>query len=130
MVGMVWQGGERQCEERGDDHLRDEEGEQPLDTAKRELAEEIAKQAESWELVMSFLTSPGFSDERVHLYLATGLTFGEPRADGVEEQSMTVERLALTEVVAAINDAHRKADEEMAQKMGGMLPPGMKLPGM
>ena len=33
-------------------------------------------------------------------------------------------------IVAAINDAHRKADDEMAQKMGGMLPPGMKLPGM
>ena len=33
-------------------------------------------------------------------------------------------------IVAAINDAQRKADEEMAQQMGGMLPPGMKLPGM
>jgi len=33
-------------------------------------------------------------------------------------------------IVAAINDAHRKADEEMSQKMGGMLPLGMKLPGM
>jgi hypothetical protein len=33
-------------------------------------------------------------------------------------------------IVAAINDAHRKADEAMAQTMGGMLPPGMKLPGM
>ncbi len=33
-------------------------------------------------------------------------------------------------IVAAINDAHRKADEEMAQKVGGMLPPGMKLPGL
>ena len=33
-------------------------------------------------------------------------------------------------IVAAINDAHRKADEAMAQSMGGMLPPGMKLPGM
>ena len=30
-------------------------------------------------------------------------------------------------IVAAINDAHRKADEEMSQAMGGMLPPGMKL---
>ena len=30
-------------------------------------------------------------------------------------------------IVAAINDAHRKADEAMAEKMGGMLPPGMKL---
>ena len=33
-------------------------------------------------------------------------------------------------IVAALNDAHRKADEEMAKSMGGMLPPGMKLPGM
>ena len=33
-------------------------------------------------------------------------------------------------IVAAINDAQRKADEEMSQKMGGMLPSGMKLPGM
>ena len=30
-------------------------------------------------------------------------------------------------IVAAINDAQRKADEAMAEKMGGMLPPGMKL---
>ena len=30
-------------------------------------------------------------------------------------------------IVASINDAHRKADDEMASKMGGMLPPGMKL---
>jgi DNA-binding YbaB/EbfC family protein len=33
-------------------------------------------------------------------------------------------------IVAAINDAQRRADEQMAQAMGGMLPPGMKLPGM
>jgi DNA-binding YbaB/EbfC family protein len=30
-------------------------------------------------------------------------------------------------IVAAINDAHRKADDALAQQMGGMLPPGMKL---
>jgi nucleoid-associated protein EbfC len=30
-------------------------------------------------------------------------------------------------IVAAVNDGHRKADEEMQKKMGGMLPPGMKL---
>jgi DNA-binding YbaB/EbfC family protein len=33
-------------------------------------------------------------------------------------------------IVAALNDAHRKADEEMTKNVGGMLPPGMKLPGM
>jgi hypothetical protein len=33
-------------------------------------------------------------------------------------------------IVAAINDAHRKADDEMQKNVGGMLPPGIKLPGM
>ena len=33
-------------------------------------------------------------------------------------------------IVAALNDAHRKADEDMQQKMGGMLPPGLKIPGL
>ena len=32
-------------------------------------------------------------------------------------------------ILAAINDAHRKVDEELQKQMGGMLPPGMKLPG-
>ena len=32
-------------------------------------------------------------------------------------------------IVAALADAHRKADEQMQQAMGGMLPPGMKIPG-
>ena len=32
-------------------------------------------------------------------------------------------------IVAALADAHRKADEDMQRQMGGMLPPGMKLPG-
>ena len=33
-------------------------------------------------------------------------------------------------IVAAINDAHRKADQEMSTNVGGMLPPGMKIPGL
>jgi nucleoid-associated protein EbfC len=33
-------------------------------------------------------------------------------------------------IVAAFHDAQRKVDEEMAQNLGGMLPPGMKLPGL
>jgi 8-oxo-dGTP pyrophosphatase MutT (NUDIX family) len=49
-------------------------GESPLDTGKRELAEEIGKQAGRWEELFSFYTSPGFSDERVWLYLATDLS--------------------------------------------------------
>ncbi len=49
-------------------------GEPPLETARRELAEEIGKQAGTWEEVKAFYTSPGFSDERVWLFLATDIS--------------------------------------------------------
>jgi ADP-ribose pyrophosphatase len=49
-------------------------GESPLQTAQRELGEEIAKQADAWQEILSFYTSPGFSDERVWLFLATDLS--------------------------------------------------------
>ena len=58
---------------------------------------------------------------------------------GKQVQSITIDPEVVSKddvvmlqdlIVAAINDAHRKADEAMAEKMGGMLPPGMKLPGM
>ena len=58
---------------------------------------------------------------------------------GKQVQSITIDPEVVSKddvgmlqdlIVAAISDAHRKADEEMAQKMGGMLPPGMKLPGL
>ncbi|MHB8659430.1 MAG: NUDIX hydrolase [Solirubrobacteraceae bacterium] len=48
-------------------------GEQPLAAAQRELAEEIGRWAANWEELFCFYTSPGFSDERVWLYLATDL---------------------------------------------------------
>ena len=49
-------------------------GEHPLETAKRELAEEIGKQAAEWTELTAFYTSPGFSDERVWLYRAMDLS--------------------------------------------------------
>src|SRR3954452_16815866 len=51
----------------------DEEGEGPLETAKRELAEEIGRGARTWKHLTSFYNSPGFTDEEVHVYLATDL---------------------------------------------------------
>jgi 8-oxo-dGTP pyrophosphatase MutT (NUDIX family) len=51
----------------------DEEGESPLDTGRRELAEEIGKGADTWEHLTTFFTSVGVMDEQVHVYLATGL---------------------------------------------------------
>jgi ADP-ribose pyrophosphatase len=46
-------------------------GESPLETAHRELVEEIGKQAERWEEILAYWSSPGFTDERVWLYMAT-----------------------------------------------------------
>jgi ADP-ribose pyrophosphatase len=51
----------------------DEEGEDALPTAKRELAEEIGKGAKTWEHLTTFYASPGFSDELIHVYLAIDL---------------------------------------------------------
>src|SRR4051794_38853341 len=45
----------------------DEEGEDALATAKRELAEEIGKGARSWRHLTTFWSSPGFSDEEIHV---------------------------------------------------------------
>jgi 8-oxo-dGTP pyrophosphatase MutT (NUDIX family) len=68
----------------------DEEGEDPLDTAKRELAEEIGKGARTWHRLTSFYTSPGFADEECHVYLATDL-HDEPAEAGEEERIEIVE---------------------------------------
>ena len=53
--------------------LRDVPGEDPLDTAKRELAEETSYRASDWELLVDYFSSPGFSTERIRVYLARGL---------------------------------------------------------
>jgi DNA-binding YbaB/EbfC family protein len=46
----------------------------------------------------------------------------------IDPEVVSKEDVAMLQdlIVAALNDAQRKADEEMSQKMGGMLPPGMK----
>ncbi len=71
----------------------DEEGEDVLATAKRELAEEIGKAAEHWEHLRTFWSSPGFSDEQIHVYLATGLSDAE--AEVVDDERIDVEAWPL-----------------------------------
>jgi 8-oxo-dGTP pyrophosphatase MutT (NUDIX family) len=62
----------------------DVEGEGPLETAKRELAEEIGKEAEEWVELKRFYTTPGWADEEFTLYLATGLSDAEADPDATE----------------------------------------------
>jgi 8-oxo-dGTP pyrophosphatase MutT (NUDIX family) len=80
----------------------DEEGESPLETAKRELAEEIGKQAAEWEPLGSFYTSPGFADEEVHLYLATGISDVGERPEVEENERIDVEVRPLSELDAIL----------------------------
>jgi len=76
----------------------DEEGESPLETGKRELAEEIGKRAEHWESLGSFYTSPGFTDEQVHLFLATGISDVDERPQVGHDERIDVEVRPLTDL--------------------------------
>jgi 8-oxo-dGTP pyrophosphatase MutT (NUDIX family) len=78
----------------------DEEGEGPLETAQRELAEEIGKGARSWSRLTSFYTSPGFADEECHVYLATDLY--DRSADADENERIEIVEVPLTELDAVI----------------------------
>ena len=80
----------------------DEEGEDPLDTAKRELAEEIGKQAADWEPLGSFYTSPGFTDEEVHLFLATGISDVDERPEVEHDERIDVEARPLRDLDAIL----------------------------
>lgn len=77
----------------------DQEGETPLEAAKRELVEEVGIEASDWEKLKSFYTSPGFTDEEAHLFLATGLRRVDP-------QPTEGERIEIVEVsLAELDDA-------------------------
>jgi 8-oxo-dGTP pyrophosphatase MutT (NUDIX family) len=80
----------------------DVEGEEPLATAKRELAEEIGKAASEWEHLQTFFTSPGFSDEVCHVYLATGLSDASAETD--ENERIDIEVRPLAELDAIIDE--------------------------
>ena len=87
--------------------LRDEDGEPPLETAKRELAEEVLLAAGRWSLLLTIANSPGFSDEIVQVYLAEDLSDVE-RPEGFlvehEEADMTIERVPLADAVQRVFD--------------------------
>lgn len=84
--------------------LCDVDGEEPEATARRELVEEVGREAERLDLLASYYPSAGFSDQFVRLYLGTGLTEVPADRQGVEEQDMTLETFALADLDAAIAD--------------------------
>lgn len=88
---------------------RDVPGEPPETTAKRELIEEVGYSSDSLTLLSTVYSSAGFCDEYSYVYLATNLQQASLNRQGPEEQHMTVERMALDDVVAAI--AERRIED-------------------
>lgn len=93
----------------GEEHLLelpagkfDVEEESPIETAKRELAEEIGLQATEWRELKQIYTSPGFSDERVSIMVATGLS--EAPADADEDERIEIVEVPLDDLDAAIDE--------------------------
>ena len=79
-----------------------DEGESPKDGIQRELREEIGQRAEQLEKIGFFYTTPGFCDEAMHLFRATGLVDDRKDADDderIEVQAFTVAK--LREMVAS-----------------------------
>ena len=62
-----------------------DDGEEPLESAKRELREETGLQGGTWRELWSFFSSPGFIDERITMFAAEGLEQGERDLDDGEE---------------------------------------------
>jgi ADP-ribose pyrophosphatase len=81
-------------------------GEDPLECAKRELEEETGYQAKKYQPLVSFLTTPGFCDEIIHIYLAQSLT---PGAQNLEESEvLEVKKIPLKKALQMIEEGQIK----------------------
>jgi ADP-ribose pyrophosphatase len=87
--------------------------EAPLVAAKRELQEETGLHGGEWVEVASVLSSPGFTDERIHLFVATGLDEGA--ADPDEGEELELLRVPTAELPGLLGDI------EDAKTLAGLL---------
>ncbi|MGE5690144.1 MAG: NUDIX hydrolase [Pseudomonadota bacterium] len=90
-----------------------EEGEEPLDAARRELREETGLTGGRWRELAAFWTSPGFLRERMHLYLAEEVEPGE--ADPRDDEDVELVRIPFDEAV------RNAAELEDAKTIAGLL---------
>ncbi|TQL48321.1 ADP-ribose pyrophosphatase [Homoserinimonas aerilata] len=87
--------------------LLDVPGEDPLEAAKRELAEEADLEARDWRLLTEFFTSPGGSNELLRVYLATGVTRLPTAFDRSEEEADIELRWVLLDDLLEAISQHR-----------------------
>jgi ADP-ribose pyrophosphatase len=81
-------------------------GEAPEACAARELAEEAGVRAERWDRLGSILTTPGFTDEVIHLFLARDLTPAVQRLEA--DEVLTVVRLSWPDALAMCDDGRMR----------------------
>ena len=74
--------------------------EDPADCARRELQEETGCTAERVERLTTIVTTPGFCDERIHLFMAVGLTMGETAHE--KDEFLTIERVTLSRALEMV----------------------------
>lgn len=85
-----------------------DKGEKPLEAAVRELKEETGYTAEKVEFLTEFYPSVGYSEERLYLYLCTGLTPGETCFDeneAIEIEEIDLDRLFKMAMSGELDDA-------------------------
>lgn len=81
-------------------------GEDPAHCAARELREETGCTAEHVEFLLTMFTTPGFSDEKIHLFMATGLVRGETAHEA--DEFMTIETVTLSRALQLIQEGEIK----------------------
>lgn len=81
-------------------------GEDPAVCAARELREETGCTASRIDHVYTFYTTPGFTDERIHAFMATGLTRGEVSHE--QDEFMSVETVTLSHALELIKTGELK----------------------
>ncbi|MFC7449983.1 NUDIX domain-containing protein [Rhodococcus daqingensis] len=79
--------------------LLDEADEDPVDAARRELAEETGLAARHWSVLVDVAVSPGFTDEVVRVFLATGLSDVHQPTPTDEEADLEVDRVSVDDAV-------------------------------
>lgn len=79
-----------------------DDGEEPLESAQRELREETGLRGGNWRRLWSFYSTPGFADEYITVFAAEGLEEGEPDLDDGEH--VEVERWTMDELSSRLQE--------------------------
>jgi ADP-ribose pyrophosphatase len=90
-----------------------EPGEEPLACARRELREETGLHGGDWHEAAAFWTSPGFCNEHMHLFVATGVEEGDAEAD--DDEQIEIVRRPADELAARLGEI------EDAKTLAGLL---------